>query len=80
MLILFSLFSYVLVPTGYVVNEFFPEDDQSIIYVRLKLPVGTSLEESRKSAIDLAETLRHETLVNFFIPVLLAFLVSLILS
>jgi HAE1 family hydrophobic/amphiphilic exporter-1 len=67
MLILFSLFSYVLVPTGYVVNEFFPEDDQSIIYVRLKLPVGTSLEESRKSAIDLAETLRHETLVNFVV-------------
>ena len=67
MLIIFSLFSYALVPTGYVINEFFPEDDQSIIYVRLKLPVGTALESSRARAIEYAERLRHETLANFVI-------------
>jgi len=67
MLILFSLFSYALVPTGYVVNEFFPEDDQSTIYVRLKLPVGTSLEKSRLQTLDFAEKLRHETLANFVV-------------
>ncbi len=67
MLILFSLFSYALVPTGYVVNEFFPEDDQSIVYIRLKLPVGTALEKSREEAIRLAEKLRHEALANFVV-------------
>lgn len=67
MLILFSLFSYALVPTGYVVNEFFPEDNQDTIYVRLKLPVGTSLEQSRLRTIELAERLRHESLAQFVI-------------
>lgn len=67
MLILFSLFSYVLVPTGYVVNEFFPEDDQSIVYLRLKLPVGTSPEKSRSQAIDFAEKIRLEALANFVV-------------
>lgn len=67
MLILFSLFSYALVPTGYVVNEFFPEDDQSIVYVRLKLPVGTSLEKSRLQAVSFAEQIRHEALINFVV-------------
>lgn len=67
MLILFSLFSYALVPAGYVVNEFFPEDDQSIIYISLKLPVGTSLQNSHSHAIALAEKIRHEALANFVI-------------
>lgn len=67
MLILFSLFSYALVPTGYVVNEFFPEDNQDTVYVRLKLPVGTSLETSRAHAIELAEKLRHEALAQFVV-------------
>ncbi len=67
MLIIFSLFSYALVPTGYVVNEFFPEDDQSIVYIRLKLPVGTSLEKSRLQTIDFAEKIRHETLARFVV-------------
>lgn len=67
MLILFSLFSYILVPTGYVVNEFFPEDDQSTVYIRLKLPVGTSLEKSRVQAMRFAEQIRHEALANFVI-------------
>lgn len=67
MLILFSLFSYILVPTGYVVNEFFPEDDQAIVYIRLKLPVGTSLEKSRVQTMRFAEQIRHEALANFVV-------------
>lgn len=67
MLLIFSFFAYALVPTGYVINEFFPEDDQNSIYVRLKLPAGTALETSRQRAIEFAETLRHEALVDFVI-------------
>ena len=58
MLILFSLFSYALVPTGYVVNEFFPEDDQDIVYISLELPQGTPLSESRKEAEKLLPLLK----------------------
>ncbi|MEK9173987.1 MAG: efflux RND transporter permease subunit, partial [Patescibacteria group bacterium] len=50
MLIIFTIFSYALVPTGFVVNEFFPEDDQDIIYISLELPQGTPLTDSRKEA------------------------------
>ncbi|MCW1887937.1 MAG: efflux RND transporter permease subunit [Candidatus Moranbacteria bacterium] len=47
MLILFTLFSYLLIPTGFVVNEFFPQDNQDVVYVSLELPQGTPLKESR---------------------------------
>lgn len=50
MLIIFALFSYALVPTGFVVNEFFPEDNQETLYVTLELPQGTALGESKKEA------------------------------
>ncbi len=41
-LIVFMLFSYALVPLGFVVNEFFPGDDIDIVYVSAELPVGTT--------------------------------------
>lgn len=45
-LILFMIFSYALVPTGYVVNEFFPGDDQDILYVTVSLPPGSGPERA----------------------------------
>jgi multidrug efflux pump subunit AcrB len=50
MLILFMVFSYTLVPTGFVVNEFFPEDDQETVYLSLELPQGTPLKQSTEVA------------------------------
>jgi HAE1 family hydrophobic/amphiphilic exporter-1 len=52
MVIIFSLFSYTLLPLGFVKNEFFPKSDQDYVYVSLSLPSGTSrdktLQESQK--------------------------------
>lgn len=57
-LIIFSLFSYSLVPLGYVVNEFFPEDNQDTIFVSVELPKNTTLDESTREALSLLEQLR----------------------
>jgi len=58
-LIIFMIFSYALVPTGYVVNEFFPADDIDFVYVSVELPKSTSLEESENAIRPLLDTLRH---------------------
>lgn len=57
-LIVFSLFSYALVPLGYVVNEFFPADDIDFVYVSVELPKSTALEESKTALLPLLEKLR----------------------
>ncbi len=56
--VLVSLFSYSLLPLGFVQGEFFPSNDSEIIYVGLKLPTGTSLAETERIAITLFEELR----------------------
>lgn len=42
MAVIFSLFSYILVPLGFVKNEFFPKSDQDFVFLSLELPAGTN--------------------------------------
>lgn len=58
MVIFFSLFSYLLVPLGFVQNEFFPKSDQNSISMTVELPAGTNSETSTKEALRLIEELR----------------------
>ncbi len=58
LLIVFSLFSYALVPLGYVVNEFFPADNQDTVFASVKLPKNTPLRESTDEALRILDTLR----------------------
>lgn len=59
--VLFTLFSYFLLPLGFVKNEFFPKNDQEFLYLSMELPPGTNLarnkEEMRKILDDIR---RHE--------------------
>jgi HAE1 family hydrophobic/amphiphilic exporter-1 len=64
-LIIFALFAYSLVPLGYVVNEFFPSDDQEMVYAALTLPKGTGLAESKEEAQRFIEELRTLPDVRF---------------
>lgn len=41
-LIIFMVFAYSLVPLGYVVNEFFPDNDADLVYIGIELPIGTT--------------------------------------
>ena len=58
MVILFSLFSYMLLPLGFVQNEFFPSSDQDYLYVSLELPAGTNGKSTEKEALLIAERIR----------------------
>lgn len=63
--IAFSLFSYLLLPLGFVKNEFFPKSDQEYIYLSLELPSGTNSQVTRKEMLAIMEDLRKIDHVSF---------------
>lgn len=58
MVIVFSVFSFLLLPLGLVKNEFFPKTDQNVLYITVELPPGTSLEIANKEALNLLNQLK----------------------
>jgi hydrophobic/amphiphilic exporter-1 (mainly G- bacteria), HAE1 family len=64
-LIVFMIFSYALVPLGFVVNEFFPDDNTSIVYVAAEMPVGTTLEHALATARELLPRFRSLPELDF---------------
>lgn len=63
--VIFSIFSYLLVPLGFVRNEFFPKSDVNNIYLSLELPAGTNLSQTKKEMINITEDLRKTKDVSF---------------
>lgn len=58
MVIIFSFFSYLLLPLGFVRNEFFPASAQPAIYLQIELPSGTNIETTQKDAIEILNNVR----------------------
>ncbi len=58
MVIIFSLFSYALLPLGLVKNEFFPKTDENNFYISVELPAGTNLQSSKQEALKLFDTFK----------------------
>ncbi len=56
--VLFALFSYLLVPLGFVTNEFFPKSEGDQLYVNLELPSGTNTQTTTRDSLKLQEFLR----------------------
>lgn len=54
-----SIFSYLLVPLGFVKNEFFPKTDQDQLYISVTLPAGTPLETTQAEGLRLLEEMRQ---------------------
>lgn len=48
--ILYAVFSFALLPLGFVKNEFFPKADQNELFVQLELPTGSTLRQSEAAA------------------------------
>ena len=65
--VIFSLFSYLLFPLGLVKNEFFPSTDQDSIYVSVELPAGTKLPVTTQEAKDLLSYFKDIPDVNFVV-------------
>lgn len=58
MVVIFSLFSYFLVPLGFVKNEFFPKSDQNYLFITNELPAGTNLNTLREEGLNFLNDLR----------------------
>ncbi len=59
MVVIFSIFSYLLVPFGLVKSEFFPGSDENTLYVSVELPAGTNLQTSKQEALSLIDRLKE---------------------
>lgn len=58
MVVIFSFFSFLLLPLGLVKNEFFPKTDQNVLYVTDELPPGTNLKSTNDEAISILNQLK----------------------
>jgi multidrug efflux pump subunit AcrB len=65
MVIIFSIFSYLLLPLGFVKNEFFPKSDQNFLYINLELPPGTDLTQTTQEAINILNKLRSTQEISY---------------
>ncbi len=65
MAIAFSLFSYILLPLGFVRNEFFPKSDQDSVAMSLELPAGVNVQTSTQYSIQFLKDLRKIEGVDF---------------
>lgn len=65
MVIVFSLFSYLLVPFGFVKNEFFPGADSETLYISLELPSGTKEAVAETEATEIMEKVRKLNELEF---------------
>ncbi|MCL6096107.1 MAG: efflux RND transporter permease subunit [Patescibacteria group bacterium] len=65
MVIIFSIFSYLLVPLGFVKNEFFPKTDADTVSVSVELPSGTNLVTSKTEALKILNDLKETPETKF---------------
>jgi multidrug efflux pump subunit AcrB len=65
--VIFSVFSYMLVPLGFVKNEFFPKTDSDTLSVSVELPPGTNINASTKEAVKILNELTKTPDTNFVI-------------
>jgi len=66
-IVVFTLFSYLLVPLGLVENEFFPKSDQDEVYLQLSLPAGTKKEITKMEALKIMPEIKNIQEVEFVI-------------
>lgn len=65
MVVIFSIFSFLLLPLGFVKNEFFPKVDTNILYVGIEYPPGTNVDIAKKESLAVLSELKGTVGVNF---------------
>ncbi len=64
-LTIFTVVAYLLVPLGFVQNEFFPSQDSDLLYVSVELPSGTNLKTNTGEMLSLLHEVKNTTEVSF---------------
>ena len=67
MVVIFSIFSYLLVPLGLVKNEFFPKSNGNTLYISVELPSGTNLNASRNETLKILKQLNDTPETEFIL-------------
>jgi multidrug efflux pump subunit AcrB len=65
MVIIFSIFSYLLLPLGFIQSEFFPKTNADFLFVSIELPAGTNLSITNQEAKRLLEEIKKTPDVKF---------------
>lgn len=63
--LLFSVMSFMLLPLGFVKNEFFPKSDANYLFLSLEMPAGTNKDQTEKESLKLLEDVRKIPDVSF---------------
>jgi len=64
-LTVFALVSYLLVPLGFVKNEFFPKTDEDTIYLSVALPAGTGIKTTTAETQYILNKVRTMDNINY---------------
>lgn len=63
--VVFSLFSFLLLPLGFVKNEFFPKTNEDNLYLSIEFPSGTNLATTQKEALQFFNQLKNIPQADF---------------
>ncbi len=63
----FAIVAYLLVPLGFVKNEFFPKEDADLLYIGVDLPPGTNNEIVNKEALALSKRLQKTEELDYLV-------------
>lgn len=58
-IVVYAVVGFLLLPLGFVKNEFFPKTDGETVYINLELPAGTSLSNTEQEALKLLADLKN---------------------
>lgn len=64
-IIFYAVWSFALLPMGFVKNEFFPKDDRDTLFVNMEMPSGTNTETTTTESLRILEDLRSIPDVDF---------------
>lgn len=65
MVLIFFVFAFLLVPLGFVKNEFFPKTDQDLVYLNLELPAGTYIDATKKEGLHILSEISNTPDLKF---------------
>lgn len=65
LVVIYAVFSFALLPLGFVKNEFFPKDDAPEFFVSFELPSGAKIEQTEPFARPIMEKLISYPSVEF---------------
>lgn len=64
-IVLYAIVGFLLLPTGFVKNEFFPKTDSERVYIQLTFPSGTARETVVEESLGIAQDIRSLEEVAF---------------